>query len=227
MVEQSDLLRKIKGLFVVEESVPTTTNETTKNNAVPVTPTVSNPSYTPPPTVMTVDGSYNQKVFDNLTQALEGNNMQGFDYLEFRGSLLSLSKMPMDEATRYQSAYAMAQTMGATAGKLVETAGHYLNVLKNEELKFNQALENQQKSGLASREQEISGLQNAIQQKSELLKQITQEIQQHQTKIEEIKQQINDSTTKIAQANNDFHVTYDGLVGQIQQDVQNIQKYLK
>jgi archaellum component FlaC len=227
MAESNDFLRKIKGLFVVEEEQPkqNTTTETNPQETVTAPPIAPTPTFSPPTVVS--DGVHNQKIFDSLTQSLEANNMQGFDYFEFRGSLLSLAKMPMDEATRFQSAYAMAQTMGADAGKLTETANHYLNVLKNEELKFQQALENQRKSGLGAKEQEIAGLENAVKQKSELLKQITQEIQQHQAKIEEIKQQIGDSSAKMSQAQNDFSVTYNSLVTQIQQDIDNIKKYIK
>ena len=73
---------------------------------------------------------------DVLAEALQNNNIDGVDYFEFRQSLLSLSKISMDEKTRYQSAFAMAQAMGATPKQLIETAEHYLNVLKNEEHKF-------------------------------------------------------------------------------------------
>ncbi len=231
MAENNDFLKKIKGLFVVEDTTSNAPTQTTEAQA-PVTTNTATNNYTPPPTftpppIVSSGGAHNAKIFESLSQALEANNLQGFDYLEFRSSLLSLAKMPMDEATRFQSAYAMAQTMGVDVPKLTDSAAHYLNVLKNEELKFQQALDNQQKSGMASREQEIVGLQNAVNQKSELLKQITQEIQQHQAKMEEIKLQITDASAKISQAQSDFGATYNTLVGQIQHDIQNIKNYLK
>jgi hypothetical protein len=232
MAENNDFLKKIKGLFVVEDTTSSASTQSSDTQTPVATNTTTNnytpqpPTFTPPP-IVSSGGTHNQKIFDSLSQALEANNMQGFDYFEYRGSLLSLSKMPMDEATRYQSAYAMAQTMGVDVPKLTDSATHYLNVLKNEELKFQQALDNQQKSGMASKEQEIVNLQNAVNQKSELLKQITQEIQQHQAKMEEIKLQITDASAKINQAQSDFGVTYNALVGQIQQDIQNIKNYLK
>ncbi|MFZ4543113.1 MAG: hypothetical protein ACOYOA_03615 [Saprospiraceae bacterium] len=223
MAENNDILKKIKGLFIVDEA----------NQTAPTQQQQSTKSETPMPTVVSdanhadLSGSHNEKVFDSLTQALESNNLQGFDYLEFRTSLLSLSKMPMDEATRYQSAYAMAQTMGVDSNKLTDTAAHYLNVLKNESLKFQQAIDNQQKSGLGSKEQEITGLQNAIAQKTELLKQISTEIEQHTQKIEEIKKQITESGNKIAQAQVDFQTTYNAMVEQINADIEKIKNYIK
>ena len=42
--------------------------------------------------------------------------------------------MPMDEQTRFQSAFAMAQTLGATTEHLMHSANHYLEILKKEGL---------------------------------------------------------------------------------------------
>lgn len=225
MAENNDILKKIKGLFIVEDNAPVAPAD--NSSPAPASEAPETEKNVNLSTDYNITGTHNQKVFDSLSQALESNNLQGFDYLEFRTSLLSLSKMPMDEATRYQSAYAMAQTMGVDAAKLTETANHYLNVLKNEALKFQQAIENQQKSGLGAKEQEIIGLQNAISQKSELLKQISAEIEQHTQKIEEIKKQISESGTKIAQTQVDFQTTYDAMVQQINNDIDKIKNYIK
>ena len=56
--------------------------------------------------------------------------MEGFDYLEYKQSLQSLEKMNMDNQTRYQSAFAMAQTMGAKAKNLIDSAQYYLKVMQ-------------------------------------------------------------------------------------------------
>jgi hypothetical protein len=88
-------------------------------------------------------GKSSPKFTNILLQAMEANNLDGFDYLEYKHSLHNLAKMAMDEKTRYQSAYAAASTMGATPAKLVKTAHFYIDVLKKEEAKFAQALANQ------------------------------------------------------------------------------------
>ena len=75
-------------------------------------------------------GKVNDKFTEVLFSAMERDNQEGFDYLEFKQSLRSLEKMPMDEATRYQSALAMAKTLGANPVLLQQSAAHYLNVLK-------------------------------------------------------------------------------------------------
>ena len=94
-------------------------------------------------------GKSSPKFTNILLQAMEANNLDGFDYLEYKQSLHNLAKMPMDEQTRYQSAFAAASTMGATPAKLVKTAHFYLDVLKKEEAKFAQALANQKDKQLS------------------------------------------------------------------------------
>lgn len=226
MATNSDIFSKFKGLFVVEDSAPT---PVTEQQSVP--PTNNQPTVTPQPTTYTPPiisgGVANDKVMESLSKALETNNLDGFDYFEFRGSLLSLSKMPMDEQTRFQSAFAMAQTMGATAQKLTDSGAHYLNVLKNEELKFQQALDNQKSGNLVAKEQEAKNLEGVITQKAEQIKRLTEEIQQHQAQIEDMKKQIAEMGAKVENAKNDFHATYNLLTSQIQADLTNMQKYLK
>ena len=118
------MLKKLKSLFVVEdESAAKLTKEkeeveTVPESTTPVAPQVDefvDSSATPSP------GKVDTKFLNILLGAMDKNNLDGFDYLEYRQSLLNLSKMAMDEATKYKSAFAAAQTMGATPQKLVDT----------------------------------------------------------------------------------------------------------
>lgn len=172
-------------------------------------------------------GKITPKFMDILLKAMETQNLDGFDYLEYKQSLRSLEKMPMDEATRYQSAYAMAQTMGATPDKLVKTAQHYVDVLKKEELKFEEALANQQKTQIGSKQGEIGKLEEVIQQKAEQIKQLTKEIEEHQRRSEQLKKEIKQASGKVESTKNNFIASYNALVAQINQDMDRMRKYLK
>ncbi|MEZ4920023.1 MAG: hypothetical protein R2792_13045 [Saprospiraceae bacterium] len=70
-----------------------------------------------------------EKSLTFLTQAIEKNNLPGFDYFEFKRAVSSLLQMDIDEATAYKSAFATAATMGLTKDKLLETASYYRNVV--------------------------------------------------------------------------------------------------
>ncbi len=225
----SDLWSKFKGVFVqpdpnatVNQPVKTEQQPTTsKEDVDKPTPSVS-PTFSAP----VGDGSVNEKFMKALFGAMEGSNLDGFDYFEFKLSLQNLANMPMDEATRYKSAFAMASTMGATPNKLLNSALHYLEILKNEQTKFAQAAENQRVAQVGNKQGQVENLEGVIQQKAEQIKRLTDEIAQHQKDVTQLKDDIAQSTVKVAQTQNDFGATYQSLVSQIEQDVTNMKNYL-
>lgn len=219
----SDILKKLKSVFVVEEEGADKKSPDQQQTQHPAEMTA------PPPTVRRTAeaGSVSDKFVDILLGALEKNNQQGFDYLEFRQALKNLSKMPMDEQTRYHSAYAMAQTMGITPAKLVESAQFYLNILANEQAKFNEAHAQQRARLIGNREDEVKNLDAMIRQKNEQIKQLSQQIEEHRQRSEQIRKEIDESTIKIENTKADFGATFDSVTGQIQEDIGKIQQYLK
>ncbi len=172
-------------------------------------------------------GSVNDKFLEALATALERNNQDGFDYFEFRQALKNLSRMSMDEQTRFQSAYAMAQTMGVTASKLATSVQHYLGVLDVEKQHFSDAHAQQMAKLVGNRQEEAKALEAAIQQKTEQIRKLTEEIEQHRSRNEQIRQEISDSTNKIEATRADFEATFHTVYAQVQDDLQKIQQYLK
>jgi uncharacterized protein (DUF3084 family) len=223
----SDFLKKLKGVFVVDDgssSATTPTHNTPATNA----PAAQAQSNTPIPIAVAASGgTLNDKFMDILMGAIEKNNQEGFDYFEFKQSLRNLAKMSLDESTRYQSAFAMAQTMGATPAKLVESAKFYISVLGSEQSKFNEAHTQQRSRLIGTREEEIKNHESMIQQKNEQIQQLTQQIEEHRQKSQQIRSEISESTIKIETTKADFEVTYANVVGQIQEDINKMQSYLK
>jgi hypothetical protein len=225
-------LKKLKSIFIVEDE------EFKKKAAAgkaPQAPAKSE-AKAPPPAVQKEivsesaegePGKVTKKFTDILFGAIEKANKPGLDYLEYRQSLQSLEKMPMEEKVRYQSAFAMAEAMGATPQKLIESAAHYVNVLKGEEAKFEQALANQKATQIASRKEKIQKLNEAIQKKAEQIKKLTQEMEKHRADMESLSVEINQATAKVETTKNDFIASYNALVAQIMGDVENMKKYLK
>jgi len=130
------MLKNLKSLFIVEDEeenkeAPKPSEKTAgKSDKEPVVST-------PPPLPNTSVSASSQGVLDTnivekLLQAIEKNNLEGFDYLEYKKSLKALEKMPMDEATKYRSAFATASTMGVTLDKLIQTTNFYIGVLDKE-----------------------------------------------------------------------------------------------
>ncbi len=231
----SDILKKFKSVFIVEDEGSTAQNKSQaqqSNTPHPAEMTAPPPkqraeSGTSGATSSSSPGSVSDKFVEILATALEKNNQEGFDYFEFRQALKNLSKMPMDEQTRFHSAYAMAQTMGVTPAKLVESVKFYLNVLLNEQAKFNEAHAQQRARLIGNREEEVKNLDAMMQHKAEQIKQLTQQIEEHRQRSEQIRKEINDSTVKIETTKADFEATFASVTGQLQEDINKIQQYLK
>ena len=221
------MFKNLKSLFIVEEENTSKnkakSKKATKATAPPAkkgTTNVSKPAAAGP-------GTVTPKFMDVLFKAMEKNNLEGFDYLEFKQSMASLKKMSMDEATRYQSAFAMAQTMGATPDQLLKTAQHYLNILRKEEEKFEAALVNQKKMQIGDKEAQVKQLEDTVKAKAAEIQKLTKEIETHQKEVESLKGQMRTATVKVETTKNNFIASYNSLVSQIQADVENMKKYLK
>jgi hypothetical protein len=221
----SDFLKKFKSVFIVEDGTTTPSSEEQQPQTQQQQSTAPQQQAQQP--VRSATGSVNNKFVEILTAALEKNNQDGFDYFEFRQSLINLAKMPLDEATRYQSAYAMAQTMGVTPVKLIESAKFYLNVLATEQSKFGEAHTQQRAKLIGNREEELKNLDAMMQQKAEQIKQLTQQIEEHRKQSETMRNEINESTIKIENTKADFETTFNSVYAQIEQDMGKIQQYLK
>ena len=132
----SEIFKKFKSVFIVEDdgAKPTAPAQPAGNpaGAAPAAKQASSPVTVPEIRSTPSRGSVSDKFVEILMGALEKNNQAGFDYFEFRQALRNLAKMPMDEQTRFQSANAMAQTMGVTQASLFESAKFYISVLQNE-----------------------------------------------------------------------------------------------
>ncbi len=223
----SDFLKKLKGVFVVDDP----------NAAAPVKPQpqstssapiqgVATSATTPSVSYSSGSGKANDKFLEVLFKAMEAANQQGFDYFEFKQALNNLKNVPMDDTTRFKSAFAMAQTMGATKDRLLSTADGYLSVLKQEQAKFQDAANNQMQGQVGNKKAQIDNFEAAIKQKKAEIQRMTAEIDQHQKEMEQIKQDISQSTAKVSQTIADFEASYTYLVSQIQTDVNSMKQYL-
>ena len=235
----SDFFNKLKKVFIVEDpnapkTPPPSKNEvkTTATNTAAAAQNYSTPSVASMPrndALMSSagNGQVSDKFFEVLAKAMEKANQDGFDYFEFKQALANLKNVPMDDATRIKSAFAMSQAMGVTAEKLVNSATHYLDVLKNEQNRFVQAASNQRQSQVGDKEAQANNLEAVMRQKAEQIKQLNTEIEQHRKEVDTIKSDISQAVVKVEQTSRDFEATYQLLVGQIQADVNNMKSYLK
>jgi len=172
------------------------------------------------------DHGLDQKSVEFLTNALEKSNLPGFDYIEFKQSLIALAQMNMDEATSFKSAFATASTVGLTKMKLLETAEHYKKVLKDEKSQFDVALQNQMQQRVAGKQGEVEKLKGQIAKHEEKIAELREQIAKFQTTIDGADAKIEEAKQKINATQTNFERTHQSILNQIEKDITNIQTYL-
>lgn len=224
------MLKKIKSLFVIEEEGaqkkpeqkqnPQPKPEKQRESAESVDPVVHIPA------AEVGEGQVKDKFLNVLFAAMDKNNLEGFDYLEFKEFLRSLKKVQMDEETKFKSAFATAQTMGASVSLLKESAQHYLDILQKEEQKFNVAASNQRKKNLTSKQDEIVKLKKIIAEKTKKIEALQNEIANHRKLVETRSKEIESASVKVERTKKNFDASYNAVVGQIKEDLNKIDRYL-
>ena len=104
------MFKKLKDLFIVSDDKfkAEVSSETDQNPSPQKSNNVGSKS-TELQKPRKVEGNADPKFLDILLAAIEKQNVDGFDYLEFKQSIVNLKDLSMDEATKYSSAIAMAR----------------------------------------------------------------------------------------------------------------------
>jgi hypothetical protein len=228
MMQTSEMFKKIKSLFIVEEAGGASSNsESPSSGQTTVVTSGSNQNSSPTPQ-HTEPGNIkpDSKFTDLLLKAIESNNMEGFDYLEYKNSLRSVANVIPDESMRYKSAFEMAKTMGLSKEKLIQSANQYLNILVNEDKKFKEALENQKSKQIQGRSDQLASIEKSIVEKQQLIEKMKKEIETSTQQLDTIKNEINDAVVKIDVTNQQFVASYNLVYNQIYSDIEKIKANL-
>lgn len=159
-----------------------------------------------------------------LLRALDKNNQQGFDYIEFKQALEALKEIPMAEDLAIKSAYTTGMTMGLTKEKLIESAEFYKQVIQNEKAQFDVALKNQFNQKVSGRKTEQEKYQEQIERNEDLIKSLQNEVVELKKQIDLIDQEINQSVEKIEDSRYKFEHTFSEILSIINQDLIEIGK---
>lgn len=220
---------KLKNLFVVTDPQNKTkdvTSETQKSSQVKSDNESEGnqvPIYSPSKTAK-ADPKSQSKFLKLLLKAIENNNMEGFDYLEYKQSVKSLGNVQMDEQTRYASAMAMAKTMGAKPENLLKSALHYVNVLSDERNKFIQAAGIRRKNDIGGRQSEISQLKNKVLANTKQIEKLKNEITSSEKRLNTLESEMENAGSKIDNTVATFNLAYDNLVDQIKTDMEKMKQ---
>ena len=167
-----------------------------------------------------------QKFVTVFIKALEKNNQQGFDYIEFKQSLGAMAKMNIEEETAIRSAFATASTVGLTKKKLLESAKYYAQVINQEKDHFDAALKKRINQKVGGKVKEVEKLREQIIKYKDKIEQLKAQIEKHQHTIDTADEQIQAEKEKILGTQNNFERTHENFMEQIKADIDNFNTYL-
>ena len=175
------------------------------------------PGLTPNPTVVhTMDSSKYKNLFDKV---LTDANIPGPDFFEFYKTLESLAPQPIADQQKYILAFTGFQVMGLKKEKMIETANHYLSILKEERKNFDAH------SAEVNR-MEVIEPRNEIQKISEENMELQKKIQENINRISMLTTQSAESENKLRSAEASFNLELSNTEAKIQGIVNNINSYL-
>jgi protein-tyrosine-phosphatase len=221
------MLKKIKSLFIVEEEISEQKNKArSADKAIKKTAGEEKEEQ-----LIDEKGNVTKASLDRflkvLAGAMEEANREGYDYLEFKQAIRSLDELETDEEKRYITSYTLAKTMGAEKDTLKKSAEFYLEILKNEEIKFEDSLKKQIDSKLNNRKTVLNNLNDRKIKKEEQIANLNKEIADIEDKIKAVSKEIDDSAQKVGSVQKSFSAAYDLITQQIRSDIEKIEKYLK
>ncbi len=221
------MFKNLKSLFIIEDDQPVAKQEITQNTQQNVQNTQQNTQPVLPQQNNNSSATADPKMMEILLQALAQNNLQGLDYLEFKQSIQATQNLQIDERTRFQSAFAMAQTMGLSFQKLTETSEYYLRVLEREQQRFYETLKQQGEGKNRTMIDEVAAMERSIADKTAQIAQLQKEINDMQQQSSSTKQQVAEFSQKMEATKNSFDASYNELCAQIRKDIEKINQYLK
>lgn len=225
------MLKKLKNIFVVEDdSAPEATKASESTSQPSAAPKSADTAFEVPKSQASktnaTGGKPDSKFVNLLFKAIEDNNIEGFDYLEFKQSVQSLSKVESDEGQRFKNAFAMANSMGLTKTKLFSSAKHYVKVLDNEEKKFAEAFNAQRSKQIQQREEGSKRLGESIKAKEAQIKKLQAEIESEKKKLSTIESDIGKAMAKVEATKEGFYGAYHMVLKQIKDDLDKITNYI-
>jgi uncharacterized coiled-coil protein SlyX len=162
-----------------------------------------------------------------LKEALEKADLPGQQtYLAFSKALGNMEKLPMDEATKFQAAFATLQATGSNVTQLIESFSYFEGILDAEKDKFEEALHATIGDSVIKKENEIKQLTDENTECSAQIQKLTATITTNQQSIAQLQSELTEVNDKLKHKENSFMAAYNSMKEQLQADARKINTYL-
>jgi uncharacterized coiled-coil protein SlyX len=164
-----------------------------------------------------------EKYFDNL---FDKANLPGPDYFEFFKTMETLEAHIPDEKARVSATFSSLAIQGLTKQNLLETAKKYKEIIEQDNLNFESALNTKAKSELGDRNIKLKNLEQKIASNAEMIQKLTKEISEAQVTMGQIKNEILEQENKLNKNKNGYQVACNAILNKITTDIQKIETIL-
>ena len=162
-----------------------------------------------------------------LKDALEKADLPGQQtYLAFSKALGNMERLPMDEATKFQAAFATLQATGSNVTQLIESFSYFEGILDAEKDKFEEALHATIGDSVIKKENEIKQFTEENTECSAQIQKLTATITTNQQSIAQLQTELTEVNDKLKHKENSFMAAYRSMKEQLQADARKINTYL-
>jgi len=164
---------------------------------------------------------------EQLKDAMERADLPGQQtYLAFSKALKNMEKLPMDESTKFQAAFATLQATGCDVNQLRESFSYFGGILDAEKDKFEEALHATFGDSVVEKEKQIKQLTEENNEHAAEIRKLTETITANQGTIARLQDELTEVNGKLRQKENSFMEAYRMMKQQLQSDAQKINTYL-
>ena len=184
------------------------------------------PSRSIPVSSIAQTGKQDDTVAQVLADTLEKANLEGYDYFEFAKTIDQLKSSQPSEQTLFTTAFTLGNVMGASKGKIIQTANVYLDVLKKKADEFESVFQSKLNESVTAKESDLKKIDSDIQQKAVQIQKLTEEINGMTSEKSKIANDISENRIKIETTRNNFNTTLQIFTARIQGDLEKIGRYI-
>ena len=222
-MSEKGFLNKIGGMFVeISDDEP---KEQPKSIGIPslnVIPT----SIGTPPITNTSDNQELEKFMEHFEKLFDQANIPGPDYYEF-DKMVKLMGNTLSDEVKMPAAFGGLSSQGLTKDILISTANQYISVIEEDQKNFEAKVGNVVSSDIQIKKDNLINLAKTITDSQNMIEKLKKDIEDDKNKLASLQLEIQNDENKISQKLNSYKIASENKKQQIQNNINQIQKYIK
>lgn len=197
--------------------------EKIKQTQTPEVQSIQTP-ISPAPQIILNGGVVDPTFLDHFKKVMDDNNLPGTDYYEFKQAFDGSAELAdtITEVNRMKMVFKTLASSGLTKENLLSSIQAYKKFLADDNAKFSAALDGKKQNEIVSRQNKIQQLTDSNKSKNEQISQLQKDIQDNIGTINQLGNEISAQQGTLDVKQQNFNVTYNAFVGQLDSDSQKI-----